>query len=376
MSIVVNYKDTVYGLIDGKKNYFSKSILNMDFLRELNIKTARYTNDDNYNAFPYCATYSTYMFTMYSYGAGHANSDGQMLARVSLDSEGTPEQVEFVNNSTPTVFDLSLLEGVLLDGHSLTFKIWTITNNGGTLSVTTLAPVNNGGIDYNHWGEVVVTGGVNYRTAYSYVSGNYNAALLKSLDNGVTWTFESTIASGTGVGDHIYNEAALFYIGSGDFVAIIRDDDDTVTDGSLYISKSLDYGATWSAPTILRDSEGEYIRGRQPKLTRVTIGGSATYMALTIGKRNGGSGSYGGRDIYFGDRTGIQMYISSDYGDTEGNWGQPTMLDMFNSTDGGQPWAVWNNTANKLFVPYYARKSDDAEPSVFTLSLKLDGLEL
>ncbi len=375
MEIVENRKDEVYATIDGRKKVVPKSILNMDWSREQEVVTTRYSNDNNYNAFPNSLTLGTYIYTVFSSGTAHAQSTHQVMTRGSKSSDSKVfKKVIFFDEDTG-LFDTSLLEGVLPDGESIVFKVWTITNNGGVLSVITTSTVNVSGLDYALWGDVVGTGGNLYRTGYSYVSGNYNTAMFKSTDEGRTWAIAGVIASGTGAGDHIYNEAGLFYEGSGDFIAIIRDDDNSIADGALYYSKSLDYGVTWSTPTILTDSNGEHIRGRQPKLTRVTIGGAATFMALTIGKRNGNSGSYGGEEIYYGDRTGVQLWISSDYGETEAGWGESTMIDGMYSTDGGQPWAVWNSTTNKLFIPYYARKSIEELPDIYTMSLSVEGLE-
>lgn len=371
MSITVglNSDDYLYGVVDGEKKVITKNILNFDFSKEFNIKTVRFTttgkSELTYNAFPYFISYGTKIIGLYSDGDSHANSDRQIMIVGSKNSYGQSfDKTTFFENSTG-VYDFSLLQGVLSVGQSIVLKIWTITNKGGVISATVNSTINVSGINYVLWGDVVTTGGVMYRTGYSSISNNFNSALFTSSDNGITWVFKSIIASGTAENGHIYNEAGLFYIGGGAFIAVVRDDSDKNGDNVLYIVKSLDFGTTWDAPVLLPEN----IRGRQPKLTRIF---GSNNMALTIGKRTGSSGANADESIYYGSRTGVQMFISTDYGTS---WGTGTMIDTIHSTDGGQPWALsWE--ANKIFIPYYARKSIDENPDIYSISLDVNGLEL
>lgn len=368
-TIGANNSDSIYANINGVKKIATKNIRNFDFARGMNIKTSRYSTsgktDLTYNAFPYFVNYSTYIYGIYSEGAAHGDSDRQVMIRTSKSGDGQSfQKVVFFENSTGA-FNTSLLAGILAEGQSIILKIWTIINESGTINVYTNSSINVSGVSYALWGDVIVTAGVYYRTGYSSATDNYNTALFTSSDLGKTWTFKSIIARGTTANNHIYNETGLFYIGSGDFVAVVRDDYDGYGDNALYIVKSLDIGATWDTPTLLPSN----IRGRQPKLTRINTSG---YMALTISKRIGISGENGNNSLLYGDRTGIQLFISTDNGTT---WGTGTMIDTFNSTDGGQPWAL-SYTANRLFIPYYARKSEDEEPDIYSVSIDTLGLEL
>lgn len=379
MSITVglNKPDYAYVVIDGTKKIISKSVANFDFAKGFNVKTSRFTDsgkaDLTYNAFPYFIAYGTKLIGIYSEGAEHGDSDRQIMVVGSKSADGQSfNKVTFFEQDTG-VYDFSLLEGVVPDGVSIVLKVWTIKNTGGVFSATVNSSVVVGGLTYALWGDVVTTGGVLYRTGYSYGSDDYNTALFTSSDKGQTWVFKSIIAEGTTINNHFFNEAGLYYIGSGDFVAVIRNDYDgsAAGDNALYISKSLDYGATWSAPVLLETSSGsgEYIRGRQPKLTRIN---TVNYMALTISKRIGTSGAAGGKNKAYGDRTGIQLWISTDNGTT---WGESTMIDSIFSTDGGQPWAV-SYDANRIFIPYYSRKSEDEGPDIYSIALDTTGLEL
>lgn len=367
--ININNSDSVYAVIDGVKKIATKNIRNFDFARGMNIKTSRYSTtgktDFKYNAFPYFVNYGNYSYGIYSEGDAHGDSDRQVMVRTSKSSDGQSfQKVVFFENSTG-VFDTSLLAGILGVGQSIILKIWTIINESGTINVYANSSISVSGLSYALWGEVIVNAGVYYRTGHSNDTDNHNTALFTSSDLGKTWTFKSIIARGTTANNHIYSEAGLFYISSGDFVAIVRDDYDGDGDNALYIVKSLDFGITWDSPTLLPSN----IRGRQPKLTRITTSG---YMALTISKRIGTSGENANESILYGNRTGIQLFISTDNGTT---WGTGTMIDTFYSTDGGQPWAL-SYTENRLFIPYYARKSEDEEPDIYSVSIATTGLEL
>lgn len=371
MSFVIgaNFKESAYAVVNGKKKVVTKNIRNFDFADGMNIKTSRFSTsgktDLKYNAFPYFVNYGTYSYGIYSEGGAHGNSDRQIMIRTSKSSDGQSfQKVVFFENSTG-VFNTSLLSGILAVGDSLIFKVWTIINEAGTINVYTNSSINVSGLSYALWGDVVINAGVYYRTGYSFVADNYNSALFTSTDKGKTWNFKSIIARGTTANNHIYNEAGLFYIGSGDFVAVVRDDYDGNGDNALYIVKSLDFGATWDTPTLLPSN----IRGRQPKLTRIN---TSNHMALTISKRIGTGGENANESVLYGNRTGVQLFISADNGVT---WGNGTMIDTFYSTDGGQPWAL-SYTANRLFIPYYARKSEDEGPDIYSVSIDTTGLEL
>lgn len=368
ITVGLNKPDYVYGVIDGKKKVFSKAVANFDFAREFDVKTARYTTSGKtgvYNAFPYFTSYGTKLIGLYSEGADHAESDRQVMIVSSKSSFGQSySKTVFYENSTG-VYDFSGLDGVLNDGDSLILKSWTIRNTGGVFSATINATVNVSGDDYSMWSPIVSTSGTIYRTGYHYEAGNCNTALFSSVDGGDTWTFKSFIAQGTVANGLLFNEAALAYLGSGKFVAIIRDDSDTHWENALYQSVSTDYGISFSEPELMP----EYISGRQPNLTIIT--GSST-LALVVGKRTGASGCDAGESRYFGDRTGIQLVLTQDGAET---WGESTMLDGFYSTDGGQPAAVSHDTG-RLYIAYYARKSVDESTDIYAIDLKTLGLEL
>ena len=368
MSDLKKTRDSIYLIDDGEQKFITKHLMNPDFARIFNVKTSRFTttgeSNEVYNAFPVVTFYGTRIVGLYSIADSHANSSQQIMFQGGRNAEGQSfNSVVFFDNATGQ-YNTSLVDSILAEGDSIVLKVWTLKKESGVVNVYVNSSITHNGLSYALWGEPVLQGGVLYRTGYSFVADNYNAAVFTSADGGVTWMYLSTIASGNTVNGHIFNEAALYYVGSNKWFSVIRDDSTVNGSGRLYYSESLDSAATWSAPVVMPED----IVGRQPNLTRVL---GSNYVALTTGKRTGNSGTVG-FDGYYGDRTGVALYLSKDNGET---WASMTMLDGMYSSDGGQPWAV-SYLSGRLLVLFYARKSIEELPDIYSVALDVNTLAL
>lgn len=130
-------------------------------------------------------------------------------------------------------------------------------------------------------------------TSYSYMSGNVlelvngdcivlvegknsgdtfsRMVMLRSTDHGDTWGSQVTLATGT----RDYYEGMLGLLDDGSIMALLRTSD---TSGDIYLSRSLDGGATWSTPSLAFAGHGS------PNWWQLSTG---TLLALT--RENDGS---------------------------------------------------------------------------------------
>jgi hypothetical protein len=93
----------------------------------------------------------------------------------------------------------------------------------------------------------------------------YESWLLRSEDNGATWSF-STIAADPSRDDRGFSETALVQAANGDVVAMMRIEPPMGT--RLWVARSSDRGKTWSSPveTPLRGFPGHLLRLRDGRL--------------------------------------------------------------------------------------------------------------
>lgn len=153
-----------------------------------------------------------------------------------------------------------------------------------------------------------VSGSTLFTTAFTdpdtFATPPYTPVLLKSTDNGATWSTANLAASG-------YNEASIDTTPAGTMISVMRADDSTAS----VIVTSSDGGATWGTPASLANVCGIL----QKPVTR-RFGDSI----LLSGRRMIGSFSSG--DSIYG-RHLTELYVSIDSGVTwRGPW-----------TNGG-PW--------------------------------------
>lgn len=304
----------------------------------------------SYDAFPDGAMIGGTLFVLFSRGPAHAQSSSQWMAR-SDDGGNTWYSVEFVNDANPNVYNTSLLEGLLQPGEKIVFKVYTISNNAGVISVADPIPfVSDGVTNYAVWGPARSGAGITLRSGYA--AGK--AAVLFSADGGSSWSYRATVFEGAGL---LFSEFDLVNTGGTNWTAICRED--SGAGNPLYISRTTDNGMTWSAPVLIPTTSAN---GRQPNLLRLPSG----TLILATGDRAGVTGLAGNGEMLFGaDITGITLVASTDNGAT---WGfRTTVAGMF-STDGGQPRMLLLS-ATRVICLYYSARSTQAKTGVRSATL-------
>jgi hypothetical protein len=178
-----------------------------------------------------------------------------------------------------------------------------------------------------------VYNGVIYVSCIHYYDANYDV-LIKSTDNGVTWTYLSRIG-GAGL---TTGEAGIVYLGSDHILAMLRmsnPGNPTI----MKITHSYDMGLTWSTPVVF---PGFSLGGRLHLWTRKQLKGEANWWTDTVLIMSG--------FIYpYGDQRQNSMWVSLDSGVT---W-QPraTLDDVMTVDTGGYGDTFWNpNTSEYVTV--------------------------
>lgn len=335
---------------------------NPDFSDAVDLRTKRIQENGNYNAFPYSITIGSSIVGIFSEGLKHADSDKQVMFR-SDDGGKTFSTVDFFINDTGA-YNFSLISDLLNEGDTVVLKTWAIKKTGGVTSATSTPTVVNAGITYALWSEVVTVGSNSYRTGYAVEPAgelfNRVAIFSSPSSDQVNWSYLDEIANGGG--SLKFNETSLTYTGSvSGFTVYIRED--SGAGNPLYRCSGDNTGQNWSTPTLVPG-----ITGRQPKVTPMANG----KFVLTTGDRAGVIGESGNERTFYIDNTGINMYVS-EVGDIN-TWGMPIQISTTYSTDGGQPWAVQIST-NRILIPYYARRSIDKNPGIFTVSMDVTDLK-
>lgn len=338
---------------------FPRDTRNSVFVQFVDFRTKQIASDPSkYLAFPFCVKLGSSIIGLYSDGDAHASSDRQIMIR-SDDNGMTWSSTIFVQNGVPG-YDTSLLAGLLGVGESVVLKVWGVKNIAGTLTVSQVSTVANGGVTYALWSAAIpaATAGTIYRTGYGTSGGNTQTALLQSTDGGETWSFKSLMFSGAGLN---FSEASIVRTSGNNLVAVCRED--TGASNPLYYATSSDDGATWSAATLIPTN---VINGRQPNLIKTANG---RYLLCT-GDRSGSSGtSGGGGELYGVDETGVAIATSAN----AITWGLRTMIAGTYSTDGGQPFAV-ETSNNRVCVTYYHRRSINLQPVIACSTLDVGEL--
>lgn len=183
--------------------------------------------------------------------------------------------------------------------------------------------------------------------------------LIKSTNNGSTWSKVSTIMSASeGSGGHGGQEIGLEYVGNDTIIAMIRDNDQT----NSYRRFSTDMGATWGSLSDVTSTVGN--AGRQRIYTRSHLMGLSGWwkdpMLFMCGFVHQVSGSSQSR------RNAV--WISPDRGTT---WDGPHYVDT-TAEDGGYGDLFWDGTNDRLVLVSYRGTLDAA--SLKQYNLTLDGL--
>lgn len=257
---------------------------------------------DNYLAFPFVIKIGTSLVGIYSDSDAHASgSNGQWMIR-SDDNGNSWSRVLFFDAENPSIYNTSLLVGLLGNGDTATFKIWTVKNTSGVFSVSQTSTVSYGGNTYALWSRPITgPSGVLWRTGYALVSGVTQTALFSSSDGGITWTGVSVIFADP---TKYYSEADIVKLNDTTWMAIVREDSTSSAYNSLYYSISTNDGSSWGSPVLFTQTK---VNGRQPNLIKITNGD----IILSTGDRKTGSSGYSPdgtvtSSVY--DTTGITVY--------------------------------------------------------------------
>lgn len=185
--------------------------------------------------------------------------------------------------------------------------------------------------------------GTLYQSGYGYYAGDtkYRQLVLKSADGGANWTVDATVAVNpsltTAAGYEGFCEGALERVADGSLLIVMRI-------GSylpMYVARSTDDGATWSAATPL-SAGGQNVVSVYPSLTLLPGGP----LVLLVGRPGlalltspDGSGRTWTRPVeadYQNSANGVLLQTGPRrlmlFGDRGANWSRPTP----------SPYEVWS----------------------------------
>lgn len=219
-------------------------------------------NNSNHNAFGGLAIADDNTFVAaYRSGSDHDSGDGETVVQTSTNQASTWSGETTVNSDAS--FDyreaalLTLANGNILMSYGMrdsdtsdlaqgaAFKI--SADEGATwgseiLPSAVFDTLTRGGMQ-----AVQLANGDIVTTVHGHDSGDTlrSVKMLRSTDNGSTWSVLSTVADGPG--DSLdYSETGLGLLSSGDIVAMIREE----TSKDWYEATSTDSGSTWSSPAL------------------------------------------------------------------------------------------------------------------------------
>lgn len=173
--------------------------------------------------------------------------------------------------------------------------------------------------------------------------------LQRSTDRGLTWNQFGGI--GLALGDSItMNEASIQWMGGGNLIAMIRQDQSEVSIPAL-IYNSTDTGHTWTKIGYLKDAEGFIASGISPTLVKKD---SNTVTAITT--RRGNPNTMAIFDFDFGSNLGygytnVAMLLKKEMG-------------SFNNDEGYAGEVIWNpaDTSTWMFAYYQTSQNWSYSP--------------
>lgn len=229
----------------------------------------------------------------------------------------------------------------------------SVSSDGGeTWSVP--APVDFGNTDHDLqiWttDDHFVHDGVIYAGGRDFIPSPDETILVKSEDNGATWTKVSTIAPST-------VEVGLEYLGNNRIIAVMRDVFMTQPTGVTYRAFSDDMGLTWSVDPVLTNKI--YRTGRHRIWTKKHIEGDANWW-------NDNNLVMMAFDASGSRRTAL--YFSKNGGAT---WTMARFLDDWVG-DGGYGDMFFNPLTGKYIALNYAGNQNSAEVRQYTVSVDWD----
>lgn len=163
---------------------------------------------------------------------------------------------------------------------------------------------------------------------------------IKSEDDGVTWTYVSTIVSPAAYGGHGQQEVGLVYLGDDNVLAIIRD---TAAVTHTYMARSTDLGATWGSVTDATSLFG--VSARHRVYTRAFLRGQANWWKDPVLVCTGFIHTSPGNSL--GRRNAV--WVSRDRGTT---WSGPNYVDTGND-DGGYGDIFYDSGNDQYVVVSY-----------------------
>ena len=185
--------------------------------------------------------------------------------------------------------------------------------------------------------------GTLYQSGYGYYANDikYRQIVLKSTDGGLNWTVDATVAVNpdltTAAGYEGFCEGALERVADGSLLIVMR----TGSYLPMYVARSTDNGATWSAATPLT-AAGQSVVSVYPSLTLLPGGPLVLLVGrpgLALLSSPDGSGRTWTRPVeadYQNSANGVLLPTGPGglllFGDRGANWSKPTPA----------PYEVWS----------------------------------
>jgi len=142
----------------------------------------------------------------------------------------------------------------------------------------------------------------------------YRVHVARSLDNGATWSAPNTVGTADGPASSVFAASSITTDRSGNWIVVWAVNNDTPTLSAVLVSRSGDNGTTWSAPSVVADNLG-YVWSSRPSIATDGAGRwIATWHASPAG---------------IGTPSGIDYAVSLDNG---ANWGVTSSINTGTSS--------------------------------------------